>query len=160
MSINNIRLKSTMLADLYKTSLIESATSMPEPKLLKYLGNNQKNVLVFVSHQDLPFLPDKELDFLTNVLSACKLSMADIGIINVHGVDQDEVKNIINSQATNVLLFGIEPLSIGLPINFPFYQLQQFAGKTYLSAPGLEHLQEDKTAKQKLWTSLKNLFQL
>lgn len=160
MSINTIQLKTSMLADLYRNSLVESTTSMPESKQLNYLGNNKQNILIFVLHENLAFLPDKELEFLTNVLSACKLSIADIGIINAHNAEQDEIQNIINSEATNILLFGVEPLSIGLPINFPFYQLQKFAGKTYLAAPGLNYLQEDKTAKQKLWTCLKSLFQL
>jgi len=62
MSLNNIQLKSSLLADLYKDLLIETSSSfIPEPRQLKYLGNNRKNIIVIVSHQTLPFLPDEEL---------------------------------------------------------------------------------------------------
>jgi hypothetical protein len=160
MSLNNIQLKSSMLADLYKNSLVETTctTSTPEPKQLKYLGNNQKNIIVIVSHQSVPFLPDEELNFLTSVLTACKLSIADIGIINNRDVEQADLQNIIHSEAKKVLLFGVEPLSIGLPINFPVFQLQPFNSRTYLHAPVLSQIENDKASKSRLWTSLKTLF--
>jgi hypothetical protein len=160
MSINNIQLKSSMLADLYQTSLVEteSKTSIPEQKQLKYLGNNQKNIIAVVSHQSIPFLPDEEFNFLSNVLAACKLSIADIGIINSNNVDQNDLQNIINTEANKVLLFGIEPLAIGLPINFPAFQLQPFNSRTYLHAPSLSQIENDKGLKTRLWTSLKAMF--
>jgi hypothetical protein len=161
MSLNNIQLKSSLLADLYKDTLIETsiyASSAPESKQLKYLGNNQKNILVVVSHQSLPFLPDEELNFLTNVLAACKLSMADIGIINNHKVEPVDVLSMIQSEAKQVLLFGVEPLEIGLPINFPPFQLQPFNNRTYLHAPALSQIENDKALKARLWSALKVLF--
>ncbi len=161
MNINNIQLKPNLLADLYKDCLIDTNTKLPpEIQRLKYLGNNQKNILIIVSHATVPFLPDGELNFLTNILAACKLSIADIGIINDFQASPEALQKLIQSEGKNVLLFGVEPASIDLPINFPFYQLQKFAGKIYLSAPALEELERDKTAKQKLWISLKNLFEL
>ena len=57
MSLNNIQLKSNLLADLYKDSLVETNTkTMPAKRQVKYLGNNQKKVLVIVSHDSVPFL--------------------------------------------------------------------------------------------------------
>lgn len=160
MSLNNIQLKSSMLADLYKNSLVETpgTTSESEPKQLKYLGNNQKNIIVIVTHASVPFLPDAELNFLSNVLAACKLSIADIGIINSHNVNQADLQNIIGSEANKVLLFGVEPLAIGLPINFPAFQLQPFNGRTYLHAPVLSQVENDKALKTRLWISLKAMF--
>lgn len=159
MSLNNIQLKSSLLADLYPNTLVEtSATRMPESKPFRYLGNNQKNILVVVSHEGVPYLPDGELSFLTNVLAACKLSIADIAIVNNHNVEQDNLQNIIDTEAKNVLLFGLEPLKIGLPINFPPFQLQQFNKRTYLHAPVLSQIESDKGLKSKLWTSLKSMF--
>ena len=160
MSLNNIQLKSSMLANLYKTSLVdtESKTSIPQQKQIKYLGNNQKNIIVIVSYQSIPFLPDEELNFLSNVLAACKLSIADIGIVNSYDVDQTNLQNIISTDANKVLLFGVEPLAIGLPINFPAFQLQPFNNRTYLHAPALSQIENDKALKGKLWTSLKAMF--
>jgi hypothetical protein len=161
MSLNDIQIKSSLLADLYKNSLVETgATAMPERKQPRYLGNNRRNVIVLVSHTSVPFLPDEELSFLTNVLAACKLSIADIGIINVDGLEQTDLQGIIDEEAKNVLLFGVQPLAIGLPINFPSFQLQGFNGRTYLQAPALSLVADDKALKTRLWTSLKTLFNI
>ena len=159
MSINNIQLKPSLLANLYKNSLVEtSETHVPETQPLNYLGNNQKNILIVVSHQNVPFLPDAELNFLTTILSACKLSIGDIGIINNNRVDQNDLQNIINIETKHVLLFGVEPLLIGLPINFPAFQLQPFNNRTYLWAPALSQIENDKGLKTRLWSALKVLF--
>lgn len=161
MSLNNIQLKPNMLADLYSQTLVQtSTTSVPESKQPKYLGNNQKNILVVVRHEKIPFLPDFELNFLANILSACKLSMADIGIVNQEHSDETELKKLIQSEAKTVFLFGVEPLSIGLPINFPPFQIQHFDKRTYVHAPSLTEIENDKGLKTKLWNALKTLFQI
>jgi len=161
MGLNNIQLKPSVVADLYKNSLIESgSTVVPEVNGIKYLGSNQKNILVIVSHQSVPFLPDAELSFLTTVLAACKLSIADIGILNLFHNQISDVQNFVNAEAKNILLFGVEPLSIGLPINFPAFQLQAFNNRAYLHAPALLQIEKDKALKTRLWTSLKAMFRI
>jgi len=162
MSLNNIQLKSSMLADLYKNSLVETSgtISAPQTKPLKCLGNNQKNIIVIVSHDSVPFLPDGELNFLSNVLAACKLSIADIAIVNNSNIKESDLQTMINTEANKVLLFGIEPLAIGLPINFPAFQLQPFNSRTYLYAPELSQIESDKGLKARLWTSLKTMFEI
>ena len=161
MGLNNIQLKPNVLADLYKYTLIETdATEVPEAKQVKYLGNNQKNILVIVSQQLVPFLTDAELNFLTTVLEACKLSIADVGIINRCHCEVTDLQNIINAEGRNVLLFGTEPLAIGLPINFPQFQLQAFSNRTYMHAPSLSQIENDKALKTRLWNSLKAMFRI
>ena len=159
MSLNKIQLKPRMLADLYANSLLEtSTTTVPETAQLKYLGNNKKNIAVIVRHQSATFLPDDELSFLVNILSACKLSLADIAILNSSRIQAEELKEMTLGETKTVLLFGIDPLSIGLPINFPQFQLQQFNKRMYLYSPTLSELDKDKGLKMKLWSSLKVLF--
>lgn len=159
MGINNIQLTPNILADLFHHSLVETnATTMPAPDKVKFLGNNHKNIVVVVSHQSVPFLPDEELKFFTNVLAACKLSIADIAIVNFPRLEEAALKNNLASKAKTVLLFGVDPLSIGLPINFPQFQLQQFDKRTYLHAPGLTDIENNKALKSKLWNTLKVLF--
>jgi len=161
MSINNIQLKPNLLADLYKNSLVETSTvtAISEARRPKYLGNNRKNIIVIVSYESAPFLPDLELSFLSNVLAACKLSIADIAIVNQENTDQTDLQSII-TEASKVLLFGIEPLAIGLPINFPAFQLQPFNNRTYLHAPPLSQIENDKGVKARLWSALKVLFKV
>jgi hypothetical protein len=160
MSLNQIQLNNQLLAGLYSSVLIETnATIMPTQTHVKYLGKNEKCILVLISNESLPFLPDNELNFFTSVLSACKLSLADVAIVNVHSLNNPEtITETI--ECRNVLLFGVEPLSIGLPIHFPYFQLQQFNKRTYLSAPPLSEVEADKAVKLNLWNSLKKLFSI
>ena len=162
MSLNKIELKPQLLADLYPNTLIETTTHYaPENYAGKHLGQNQKNILVIVSHDGLSFLPKTELSFLTTILIACKLGLTDIAIINKNNINLSELPETIRQFDPNkILLFGIEPLAIGLPINFPQFQLQQFDKRTYLYSPSLSEIEIDKAFKSRLWNCLKNLFSL
>jgi hypothetical protein len=125
----------------------------------KFLGNNGKNIVVLVRHTEVPFLPDGELAFLTNILSACRLGLGDVAITNVSGMEADGITQVMDGLgAKTVLLFGIAPLETGLPIAFPHFQAQQFNKRTYLYSPTLAEIESDKNVKAKLWASLKNLF--
>ncbi|HEU4472637.1 MAG TPA: hypothetical protein VFR58_16195 [Flavisolibacter sp.] len=166
MSLNHIQLNPNMLAGLYTDKLVEgnrmpSASvqhHQPDTQEPKFLGSNRKNIVVVINNGSAAFLPDDELAFLSSILAACKLSLADIAIVNLANTSSAALESLIHARARTVLLFGIGPLSIGLPINFPEYQLQAFDQRTYLHAPPLSLLQSDKSQKLKLWNSLKNLF--
>jgi hypothetical protein len=163
MDLNKIQLTNQLLTSLYSNVLIESAVASPVPPCqpAKYLGKNAGNITILVNHATVPFLPDDELNFLTNILSACKLGLADVAIVNIHPLQENEVEQAIQPlEPRHVLLFGIPPLSIGLPINFPQFQLQGFNKRTYLYGPDLQELAQDKTLKMQLWNCLKNLFGL
>lgn len=177
MGINNIELPAQTISELYSNSLIgEAGSSIFQPTnnkrieaeappakatstVLKWLGNNEQRVLILVNNSTATYLPDKQLSFLTGILTACRLSIADVAILNIHYHPNLTYKEIqADLQCKNVVLFGIEPATIELPINFPHYQLQQFTGTTYLTAPTLPELEDDKVEKSKLWVCLKKMF--
>ena len=177
MNINDIQLTPQLVADLYPSSLIETGenparTSLPEKNMepessqdavsgWRSLGDNKKNILVLVRYPDAVHLPDKELDLLTGMLVACKLSLADVAIINLNNHPDATYKELTAFfKSKVVLLFDIEPASFGLPMSFPHYQLQAFANATFLFSPSLTELENDKLQKSKLWVSLKRLFNL
>ena len=125
----------------------------------KWLGENNKNILVMVSYDNVVHLPDQQLQFLTNILGACKLSLADVAIVNLPNQPHQQYKEIIAQFKSRVaLLFDIEPASFGLPMSFPHYQIQPFASCSFLYAPSLKELEDDKVQKSKLWVCLKRLF--
>jgi len=161
MSLNTIQLDPFLVAGLYPELLVETgATTVPEKKVQSYLGNNARQIIIVVQHDSVPFLPDHELNFLSNVLAACKLSLADIAIVNIAKAGKDGVAGIIESEGRIVLMFGVGPETIGLPVYFPEFQLQQFNHRTYLHAPGLQTVENNKELKLKLWNNLKTLFGL
>lgn len=128
----------------------------------KMLGNNKKQIVVVVNCPNDVFVPEGDLQFLTKMLDACKLNMADVAIVNhaTAAVHIDRLK--IQLQPKFLLLFGVEPDIIQLPINFPSYKEQPYAGTTYLLTPALSELNQEtdlaKGLKRKLWDCLKRMF--
>lgn len=173
MGLNDIRLPETVIADLYKNSLIETGkeTAINQPAFVaqksametewKWLGNNGKNILVIVHAPHTTHLPDDELDLLTAMLAACKLSLDDVAIVNLNNHPDTSYKELTGFfKSKIVLLFAIEPAAFGLPVNFPHFQLQAFANNTFLYSPSLSELGNDKIQKSKLWVCLKRLFNI
>ena len=165
MSLNNIQLPASAIADLYHFSLIEineipvKTETIIEPREDKYLGENKKNIFVMVDYKDAAYLPDAELSFLTNMLTACKLSLADVAIVNRNNHKEKTYKEYLsNFKSRIVFLFGVEPASFGLPVSFPHFQIQPFANATFLFAPALEECNKDALLKSKLWVCLRRLF--
>ena len=164
MSLDNIQLPATLIQGLYTKPLYDLKTGEPAVDLTKtlpfsYLGNNQKKVVILVRSSDAIYLPDDELNFLLGILTACKLSMADIALINVLKNTSLQYKDVTEQlNAEKILLFGIDPGELGLPLQFPLYQVQNYNNQVYLSSESLNSLQTDKEEKMKLWNCLKKVF--
>jgi hypothetical protein len=171
MELNNIQLPASVIADLYRSSLIDTNNDTTETPLIiqpvnipvtdqwKYIGENKKNILVAVNYSDIVHLPDEELGFLTGMLTACKLSLADVAIVNLVNYKEKTYKEIIAYfKSRIVFLFGTDPVDFGLPVSFPNFQLQPFANATFLFTPSLEELKKDELLKSKLWVCLRRIF--
>jgi len=164
MSLNDTRLSPFLLEAMYKNMLIGESPVPVNEKAgngheAAFLGNHEKRITVLVSEEESAYLPEESLAFLMDILSACKLSMADIALLNL-ARDPSVTDQFIAEKLAplKVLLFGVDPLSIGMPLQFPHYQVQSFSNRFYLSAPPLDVLRSNKEEKLKLWTSLKKIF--
>ena len=164
MSLDNIQLPPVILQDLYKNSLVDlrSANGSEKPSTkagLAFLGDNQKKIVIVVNERDAIYLPDDDLNFLMGILTACHLDMADIALLNL-SANPSLDHNRINTEliAEKILLFGVDPMVLSLPLQFPHYQVQQYNNQVYLAAPALNILQDDKVEKMKLWACLKKIF--
>jgi len=165
MSLDNIQLPPIVLHDLFKNSLIDLDTAVKKvtekASGIAFLGNNQKQVTIIVNNTTTIYLPDEELKFLMGILNACKLSMADVALINIAktgAISYAEIQQELN--AATLLLFGVAPLQLQLPLQFPNYQIQKFNNQVYLAAPALNIIATDKTEKTKLWNCLKEIFSI
>lgn len=133
-----------------------------DPANIKILGKNARRFTILVHSPGSAFLPDDQLSFLTKILEACRMNIGDVAIVNTATapVTISELKQQLRPE--NILLFGIEPTAIRLPINFPAFRPQPYDHCTYLSAPTLNLLvqpsEESRLLKSKLWVCLKSLF--
>lgn len=132
-----------------------------EKPFIRSLGGNARRVLVVVQKEKEAFLPDGELKFLTTILSACGLSIADIALLNLASVENKTYTSLTEHFASRqVLLFDATPGQLGMPINFPPFQVQTFKEIKYVHAPALHLIEADVAQKKSLWAALKNLFAL
>ncbi|MFN2457451.1 MAG: hypothetical protein ABR502_04545 [Chitinophagaceae bacterium] len=161
MSLNNVQLTPHLLGELYSDVLIEACENHSSNNEIKFLGRNDKNILIVVKNEHLPFVKEEEFSFLTNILSACKLGITDVALVNLISFSPNKYQQILQQlKSKKILMFGVEPVSFGLPMNFPVFQIQNFDKRIYLHAPTLSEIENEKTLKTKLWTSLKALFSL
>jgi len=166
MSLDNILLSGTILQSLYSKCLYDlgsdkSALSGIQNPGISFLGSNQKKIAILVNCETAIYLPDDELNFLLGILTACKLSMADVALVNL-SKNPDIDYSILTDQfkAEKVFLFGLTAAAIALPLQFPNYQVQQFNNQVYLSSVSLNEMQANKEEKMKLWNCLKKIFSI
>ncbi|HTC00587.1 MAG TPA: hypothetical protein VK705_07880 [Ferruginibacter sp.] len=168
MSLDNIQLPASVIQDLYKKSLVLSNVKEDKKSQMlstavsfNILGNNQQKILILVSDSETLYLPDEQLNFLMGILTACKLTMQDVAILNIEKNKDISYTNLTATlKSEKIILFGVETSRISLPLQFPTYQMQAYNNQVYLSAPLLTVLQNDKAEKTKLWLCLKQLFSI
>jgi hypothetical protein len=172
MSLNSIKFEPTDIAVLYKNSLVEidaiqpvlSQTNTnvgPVATGWKYLGENKKKTLVIVRNANAVHIPDKQLSFLTKLLAACNLTLADVAVLNFQDHNSSDFNKILNVfKPKVVLLFDVEPGEFGLPMIFPQFQIQGYKDTMFVSSPSLDVIEPDKSLKGKLWVCLKKIFNL
>ena len=172
MSLNSIKFETTDIARLFKNSLVDIDTdkkyivetkgpTQEEDTGWKFLGENNKKILIAVRYPDVVFLPDKHLSFLTKLLAACNLNPGDVAIINFQHYSSNDFEKIVNYfKPKIVLLLDIRPSEFGMPMNFPEFQVQAYKDAVYVSSPSLETIEPDKILKGKLWVCLKKIFNL
>jgi len=171
MSLNSIKFETTDIALLFKNSLVDinekkqvqpndTKSSLTDTSW-KHLGENKKKTLIVVRYDDAVHLPDKQLSFLTKLLSACNLNLADVAIFNFQDHDASQFNDIINHfQPKAVLLFETKPTEFGMPMNFPDFQVQAYKDSVFVSSPSLETIEPNKDLKGKLWICLKKIYNL
>lgn len=163
MSLDNIQLSSQTCAILFNGDLIEepafnSKVNSEEKIEIQSLGENKSHILFIINNSSHKFLPDEEMELLTKLVSACKLTMADIALVNFssnqysyrHFNDQFKPKKI--------LVFGVRNRELDLPFDIPYFQVQSFQQQLFLTAPPLKEFLNNTNLKKELWKTLQKLF--
>ena len=158
-----IQLPIAVLSGLFKNCLVDlknpdTASNKPETPTTENLASGPVDTVVF-SQAEGKALLSQQLDFLHNIMKACKLEKKDYTIITNKQADFSDYQSTFGQfKQKQLILFGIDPAAIGLPINFPHFQVQSFQQVRYLAAPTLEAIEVDKALKMQLWQCLKQLF--
>lgn len=164
MSINNIQLNPQLCRILFTNHLINEQLTIENAEIIENatiasLGGNSKKIIFLINNSENSFLSEEEMDMLNNLLTACKITMEDIALINYHQNVHLKYEELINQfTPKKVLIFGVTPAQLGLPFHVPFFQLQKFQQQIYFLSPSFENFLTDTALKKELWTGLKKLF--
>jgi hypothetical protein len=173
MSLNDLRLPDLLISDLYKNVIVQSIEEQkvrdstidksPTGKRggLTFLGENRSQIAILVDYASEVYLPEGELQFLANILNACKLNLADIAIVNTS-------KQVLNITLLSNALHSKKIVCFGeatgkIPGDeIPYFEIGRLEGMDVLKAPSLEELNQQndkgKLLKSRLWLCLRELF--
>lgn len=128
-----------------------------EPHPVKFLGSNNKGILILVNETESEFLNQHDLDFLMRIIeSGLKYSKLDIAVVNCvrHPYWQifDEVHH------SYLIAFGNHKTK--LLDGQSKYNIHENDGIRILIADSLQELESDKEKKTMLWKALQRMFDL
>lgn len=166
MSLDNIQLPAFVIQDLFRNTLVdinsnEKKQSIAGNNELNFFGGNKQHIILLVNNRDTTFVTDQQLTFLSGILTACNLTLEDIGLLNIATAPAISYKTVSDEfKARIVIMFGIASESIHLPFVMPAFQRQSYNNQVYLAVPSLNELENNKDLKRKLWTVLQQIFSI
>jgi hypothetical protein len=161
----------TAITDLGKEAIATSSlnevvndekTVAPTP--IKFLGDHLKKIIVIVHDEEAVYLNDTDLGLLSSILNACKLTLADIALINTakQPLSLHEILATLPSQL--VLVFELTGAQLKIKLPATLYKPIVLGDTHILFSSGLKSMQgvaqTAKLEKSKLWNALKILFKL
>jgi hypothetical protein len=181
------KLPNSVLVNLYKESLVLGAATLnvdkkatsPSPVAeknetiaeeeiltapIKFLGEHQKKILVLVQDPDAVHLNERAFDLLTSILNACKLTIADIALINLANKNFSLHQILTQVPSEFVFVFDINPTQLKIKLPAKLYtpillgETQLLFSNNLAQMQGID--QASKIEKTKLWTALKLIFKL
>jgi hypothetical protein len=171
MGFENIQFNEEQLAELFGSRLVitgDGAVSSQEPvqaikkattaPLLGITGKNKKGFLWLVEEPDHPFLNDEDFKFLTDVLTACKMNMEDIALVNL-AMSPLSFNELQEQFAPGHLVISATN-NTRLPFQTPDYRVLQQTDYQVCCTETLTEIRNDKSKKSKLWLALKQMLGL
>lgn len=150
---------------LFDDELYMSADRNEEPDFeqsgdisqFSFLGQNKKGIGFLVNYPSEQYLPQNQLDFLSKILSAIKLGLDDIAILNVatHMGKEKELPSIFRK----MVFLGPQPFPFGFQdIQINKYEIAESDGKVVLYCDTLDLISKSTDMKGALWTNLQRMF--
>lgn len=170
-----MELPAFLAAAFYKNQLVILSENQPiapenpppvvaskQEQVKAYLGDNKKKITILHKEPQAAFLTDDQFKLISGILNACKLSMADIALVNLahHSLLFQQIQQELQPQF--LILFDVIPTSIELPFTIPSYQIQEYNNCKILVAGSLQFMtlesEEVKKEKTLLWNALRKMF--
>lgn len=144
---------------LYTIKLPDTQNNQKPDTFKSVLGSNKKQIVIIVMYEDVPVIADKSLKFLLDILSACKLTLEDVAIINYtnnRSATFDDIATKFSSQT--MLAFALKPQVLNLQPELTLLLVHEINDKKILFSPSLEEIESNLPLKKQFWLVLRKLF--
>lgn len=138
-------------------SVVHKEAETPVPMVFKYLGKNQKNVLILVNDLENEVSTERGRELLRNLVKALQLTANDFALLNFSSykaVKFEELHRFFSSRL--VLAFGVSALELGLE-DLPLHMISTRGEVQLVFTGNLDLLSVDQAGKKTLWGSLKQI---
>jgi hypothetical protein len=131
---------------------------------IKFLGDHLKKIVVLVHDENAAYLNEADLGLLSSILVACKLTLADIALVNIASqpLSLHDILETLPSQY--VLVFALPGSALKIKLPATLYKPIELGETQLLFSASLQSMQgteqNAKVEKSKLWNALKLLFKL
>ena len=139
------------------TAIIAAVPETVVPAVFKYLGKNQKNVLILVNDLVNDVSTERGRELLRNLVKALQLTANDFALLNYANhakVTFEELHGFFSSRL--VLAFGVSPVHLGLA-DLPLHMISLHGAAQLVFTGNLDQLAIDQEGKKILWGSLKQI---
>lgn len=122
-----------------------------------YLGENNKYFLILVNDEKHAHLNKEHQETLLKIIQAKGLELRDIAILNLNSCPDVTFKTLKEFFApARIVLFGIDPKTIGLPAASS-NELLQTEDVKFLATYHFEEMKDDVNKKREFWNAFKSL---
>lgn len=144
---------------LTQSSIVSEPTIplIKEQPEFKFLGNNNRNILILVSDEHNDVSDEKGRELLRKIVKSINLTASDFALLNYakyKGTSYEQLKAHFSSVI--VFAFGVSAEQLGLTKHPENTVVAEGAVKLIFSS-SLQKLDEDTNGKKVLWGSLKQL---
>lgn len=131
---------------------------------IKHLGEHYKKITVVVNDPNAVHLNETDFILLTSILNACRLTIADITLINLSKQPVGLHHILHEFPSTLLISFAVDPTQLKVKLPNSLYKVTTLGETHILLSSALATMQgtgvEAKQEKAKLWAVLKNIFAL
>lgn len=139
---------------IQESDAVVLATAAPE---FKFLGKNQRNVLILVNDHENDVSDEKGRELLRKIVKSVNLTANDFALLNYSGCPHASFSQLqATFSSVIVFAFGVSPQQLGLNDHPENTVVTEGKVKLIFSAE-LRKLEEDQNSKKVLWGSLKQL---
>ncbi|MNK09172.1 hypothetical protein D3C87_271220 [compost metagenome] len=135
----------------------EPAAAYPTSFDFKYLGKNEKSILILVNDSQNPVSTPQGTELLRKLVLSINLKNADFALLNYSAYNNAKFEHLHSFFACKLVIsFGVPPLTLGLGEQLR-HQLHVVNDIKMIFTHNLHDLETDIPAKKTLWGTLKNL---